>query len=58
MLIGMGGLIVGNGYFKANISTIVGKLYETVILVVILVSLSSTSASTSEPFWQRQWSLL
>src|SRR6056300_1653695 len=28
MLIGMGGLIVGNGYFKANISTIVGKLYE------------------------------
>ena len=26
MLIGMGGLIVGNGYFKANISTIVGKL--------------------------------
>jgi POT family proton-dependent oligopeptide transporter len=27
MLIGMGGLIVGNGYFKANISTIVGKLY-------------------------------
>ena len=28
MLIGMGGLIVGNGYFKANISTIVGKLYD------------------------------
>lgn len=28
MLIGMGALIVGNGYFKANISTIVGKLYE------------------------------
>ena len=28
MLIGMGGLIVGNGYFKANISTIVGKLYK------------------------------
>ena len=28
MLIGMGGLIVGNGYFKANISTIVGKLYN------------------------------
>ncbi|GAB5558080.1 MAG: oligopeptide:H+ symporter [Schleiferiaceae bacterium] len=28
MLVGMGGLIVGNGYFKANISTIVGKLYE------------------------------
>ncbi|MDA7721846.1 peptide MFS transporter [Schleiferiaceae bacterium] len=28
MLIGMGGLIVGNGYFKANISTIVGKLYS------------------------------
>ena len=28
MLIGMGGLIVGNGYFKANISTIVGKLYH------------------------------
>ena len=27
MLIGMGALIVGNGYFKANISTIVGKLY-------------------------------
>ena len=24
----MGALIVGNGYFKANISTIVGKLYE------------------------------
>ncbi len=28
LLIGMGFLIVGNGYFKANISTIVGKLYE------------------------------
>ncbi len=28
MLIGMGALIVGNGYFKANISTIVGKLYS------------------------------
>jgi POT family proton-dependent oligopeptide transporter len=25
---GMGALIVGNGYFKANISTIVGKLYD------------------------------
>ena len=24
----MGALIIGNGYFKANISTIVGKLYE------------------------------
>ena len=28
MLMGMGALIVGNGYFKANISTIVGKLYN------------------------------
>lgn len=28
LLFGMGALIVGNGYFKANISTIVGKLYE------------------------------
>ena len=28
MLLGMGALIVGNGYFKTNISTIVGKLYE------------------------------
>lgn len=28
LLIGMGALIVGNGYFKANISTIVGKLYD------------------------------
>jgi proton-dependent oligopeptide transporter, POT family len=28
MLFGMGALIVGNGYFKANISTIVGKLYK------------------------------
>jgi len=28
LLIGMGALIVGNGYFKANISTIVGKLYS------------------------------
>ncbi|MCB0497298.1 MAG: peptide MFS transporter [Cyclobacteriaceae bacterium] len=28
LLIGMGSIIVGNGYFKANISTIVGKLYE------------------------------
>lgn len=28
MLLGMGAIIVGNGYFKANISTIVGKLYE------------------------------
>ena len=27
MLYGMGALIVGNGFFKANISTIVGKLY-------------------------------
>ena len=25
--VGMGAIIVGNGYFKANISTIVGKLY-------------------------------
>lgn len=28
LIIGMGALIIGNGYFKANISTIVGKLYE------------------------------
>lgn len=28
LLVGMGALIVGNGYFKANISTIVGKLYR------------------------------
>ena len=28
LLIGMGAIIIGNGYFKANISTIVGKLYE------------------------------
>ncbi len=28
LLIGMGILILGNGYFKANISTIVGKLYR------------------------------
>lgn len=28
MYMGMGVIIVGNGYFKANISTIVGKLYE------------------------------
>lgn len=28
LLVGMGALIIGNGYFKANISTIVGKLYE------------------------------
>jgi POT family proton-dependent oligopeptide transporter len=28
LLIGMGTIIVGNGYFKANISSIVGKLYE------------------------------
>lgn len=28
LLIGMGALIIGNGYFKANISTIVGKLYS------------------------------
>ncbi len=27
LLLGMGALIIGNGYFKANISTIVGKLY-------------------------------
>lgn len=27
LLIGMGAIIIGNGYFKANISTIVGKLY-------------------------------
>ena len=28
LMIGMGALILGNGYFKANISTIVGKLYN------------------------------
>jgi proton-dependent oligopeptide transporter, POT family len=28
LLMGMGAIIVGNGYFKANISTIVGKLYK------------------------------
>ncbi|MEM7163650.1 MAG: peptide MFS transporter, partial [Bacteroidota bacterium] len=28
LLLGMGALIIGNGYFKANISTIVGKLYK------------------------------
>jgi len=28
LYIGMAGLIVGNGYFKANISSIVGKLYS------------------------------
>jgi POT family proton-dependent oligopeptide transporter len=28
MYIGMGVIIVGNGYFKANISSIVGKLYD------------------------------
>lgn len=28
LMVGMGALIIGNGYFKANISTIVGKLYE------------------------------
>jgi proton-dependent oligopeptide transporter, POT family len=28
LYLGMGVIIVGNGYFKANISTIVGKLYE------------------------------
>ncbi len=28
LLIGMGAIIIGNGYFKANISTIVGKLYS------------------------------
>ncbi|PIE49523.1 MAG: MFS transporter [Flavobacteriales bacterium] len=28
LLVGMGILILGNGYFKANISTIVGKLYK------------------------------
>jgi POT family proton-dependent oligopeptide transporter len=28
LLAGMGAIIVGNGYFKANISTIVGKLYK------------------------------
>ncbi len=28
LFVGMGALIIGNGYFKANISTIVGKLYK------------------------------
>ncbi|HLT36361.1 MAG TPA: oligopeptide:H+ symporter, partial [Enhygromyxa sp.] len=28
MYLGMGVIIVGNGYFKANISSIVGKLYK------------------------------
>jgi POT family proton-dependent oligopeptide transporter len=28
LLAGMGAIIIGNGYFKANISTIVGKLYK------------------------------
>lgn len=27
LMFGMGAIIIGNGYFKANISTIVGKLY-------------------------------
>ncbi len=27
LYVGMGAIIVGNGYFKANISSIVGKLY-------------------------------
>lgn len=27
LLVGMGAIIIGNGYFKANISTVVGKLY-------------------------------
>ena len=30
LMIGMGALIVGNGYFKANISTIVGKLDDLI----------------------------
>lgn len=29
LFLGMGAIIVGNGYFKANISTLVGKLYTT-----------------------------
>lgn len=29
LYIGMGAIIVGNGYFKANISSLVGKLYKT-----------------------------
>lgn len=28
LIMGMGAIIVGNGYFKANISTVVGKLYR------------------------------
>ncbi len=28
MFVGLGGLILGNGFFKPNISTIVGQLYE------------------------------
>jgi POT family proton-dependent oligopeptide transporter len=28
LFLGMGAIIVGNGYFKANISTVVGKLYR------------------------------
>ena len=28
LYLGMGAIIVGNGYFKANISSIVGKLYD------------------------------
>ena len=28
LYLGMGAIIVGNGYFKANISTLVGKLYK------------------------------
>ncbi len=28
LFLGMGAIIVGNGYFKANISTVVGKLYK------------------------------
>ena len=52
MLIGMGGLIVGNGYFKANISTIVGKLYEDGDPVAILVLLFSISVLISVPYLQ------
>ena len=28
MFLGMGAIVIGNGYFKANVSTVVGKLYE------------------------------
>ena len=46
-------IIMGNGFFKPNISTLVGKLYRQATPAATVPSLSSTWASISASFWRR-----